>query len=101
MSSNVRTSSTLAYIQGEGRNQGTLFPEVLDDLVPDDHMCRVVDAFAGQLDMEKLGFGHPRLLLRGQADAHTVLSLAVMAYNLKRMANVLGISQLTRALQQN
>jgi hypothetical protein len=24
----------MAYIEGEGRNQGTLFPVVLDDLVP-------------------------------------------------------------------
>lgn len=29
--------------------------------------------------------GHPRLLLRGKAGARTELSLAVMAYNLKRM----------------
>ena len=46
----------MAYIQGEGRSQGTLFPAVLDDLVSVDHMCRVVDAFVGKLDMEKLGF---------------------------------------------
>jgi hypothetical protein len=31
----------MACIQGEGRSQGTLFPVVLDDLVPSDHMCRV------------------------------------------------------------
>ena len=24
----------MSYIEGEGRNQGTLFPVVLDDLVP-------------------------------------------------------------------
>ncbi|MGC1362861.1 MAG: hypothetical protein WA419_05950 [Silvibacterium sp.] len=47
----------MAYIQGEGRSQGTLFPVVLDDLVPADHMCRLVDAFLERLDMEKLGFG--------------------------------------------
>ena len=46
----------MAYIQGEGRSQGTLLPAVLDDLVSVDHMCRVVDAFVGKLDMEKLGF---------------------------------------------
>ena len=34
--------------------------------------------------------GRPHLLLRGQAGARTELSLAVMAYNLKRMANVIG-----------
>jgi hypothetical protein len=46
-------------------------------------------------------FGHPRLLLRGQAGARTELSLAVMAYNLKRVANVLGTAHLTLALQKS
>ena len=35
----------MAYIQGEGREQGTLFPVVLDDFVTADHLCRVIDAF--------------------------------------------------------
>jgi transposase len=39
----------MAYIQGEGRNQGTLFPVVLDDFVPLDHVCRVIDAFVGDV----------------------------------------------------
>jgi len=34
----------MAYIQGEGRDQGTLFPVVLDSLVPADHMCRVLSS---------------------------------------------------------
>ena len=46
----------MAYIQGEGRSQSTLFPVVLDDLVPANHMCRVVEAFVEQLDMDQLGF---------------------------------------------
>lgn len=46
----------MAYIQGEGRHQGTLFPVVLDDLVPADHVCRVIDAFVDRLAMEQLGF---------------------------------------------
>jgi transposase len=46
-------------------------------------------------------FGHPRLLLRGKAGARTALSLAVMAYNLKRIANVLETGHLTQALQKN
>jgi len=33
----------MAYIQGEGRVQRTLFPVVLDDLIPEDHACRVID----------------------------------------------------------
>lgn len=43
-------------IQGEGRSQGTLFPVMLDGLVPVDHMCRVLDAFVERLNMEQLGF---------------------------------------------
>jgi transposase len=46
----------MAYIRGEGRSQGTLFPVVLDDLVPADHVCRVIDAFVDGLSMEELVF---------------------------------------------
>jgi hypothetical protein len=46
----------MAYIQGEGRSQGSLFPVVLDDLVPVDHMCRVIDAFVARLALSELGF---------------------------------------------
>ena len=46
----------MGYIQGEGRNQATLFPMVLDDFVPADHVCRVIDAFVEKLVMLELGF---------------------------------------------
>lgn len=46
-------------------------------------------------------FGHPRLLLRGLAGACTEISLAVMAYNLKRIANVLGAAHVAQALQES
>src|SRR5712664_1449589 len=46
----------MGYIQGEGRNQATLFPEVLDGFVPADHVCRVIDAFVEMLVMSDLGF---------------------------------------------
>jgi transposase len=46
----------MGFIRGEGRNQGTLFPVVLDDLIPADHLCRVVDAFVDTLEMDALGF---------------------------------------------
>jgi len=35
-------------------------------------------------------FGHPRFLLRGRGGAQTEISLATLAYNLKRMLAVLG-----------
>jgi transposase len=46
----------MGFIQGEGRTQGTLFPVVLDDLVPEDHVCRVIEAFVARLEMNELEF---------------------------------------------
>ena len=46
----------VGFIQGEQRSQGTLFPVQLDDLIPADHMCRVIEAFVNRLDVEGLGF---------------------------------------------
>lgn len=43
-------------------------------------------------------FGHPRFLLRGMKGAQTEISLAAMVYNLKRMLNLLGGTQLRQAL---
>jgi transposase len=43
-------------------------------------------------------FGYPRFLLRGLGGAQTEMSLAIMAYNLKRMMNVLGCSRLAQAI---
>jgi transposase len=62
----------MSYIQGEGRSQGTLFPVVLDDLIPADHVCRVLDAFVSGLAMAELGFE------RAEA-AETGLSLRLSA----------------------
>lgn len=46
----------MSHIRGEGRGQGCLFPMMLDDLIPADHVCRVIDAFVERLNMEELGF---------------------------------------------
>ena len=46
----------MAYIEGEQRRQHTLFPTTLDELISEDHVCRVIEAFVGRLDMAKLGF---------------------------------------------
>ena len=45
----------MGFIQGEGRTQGTLFPVILDELIPQDHVCRVIDAFVDRLDMAGWG----------------------------------------------
>lgn len=46
----------MAHVAGQSRYQSTLFPEVADDLVPQDHPVRVIDAFVDVLDLGELGF---------------------------------------------
>jgi transposase len=63
------------FIEGENRNQGTLFPERLDDYVAEDNPVRVIDVFIDDLDVSGLGFKaepaatgrpgyHPKMMLK-------------------------------------
>jgi len=72
----------MSYIQGEGRSQGTLFPVVLDDLVPSDHVCRVIDAFVDGLAMSELGFERARAAETGRPgyDPRDLLKLYLYGY---------------------
>jgi transposase len=47
----------MAYVKGEAPGQTSLFPVSLDELVPQDHLVRVIDAYVSRLDLAKLGFG--------------------------------------------
>ncbi len=44
------------FIQGENRSQATLFPERLDDYVPEESAVRVIDVFIDELDLSGIGF---------------------------------------------
>ncbi len=46
----------MPYIEGENRNQVTLFPESIEDYISTDNPIRVIDEYVEQLDMVKLGF---------------------------------------------
>ena len=72
----------MGYIQGEGRNQGTLFPVVLDDFVAADHVCRVVDAFVEKLVMSQLGFERAQAAETGRPgyDPRDLLKLYLYGY---------------------
>jgi transposase len=72
----------MGYIQGDGRNQGTLFPVVLDDFVPADHVCRVIDAFVEKLVMSELGFERAQAADTGRPgyDPRDLLKLYLYGY---------------------
>ena len=44
------------FVEGVDREQGTLFPERLDDYIGEDNPVRVVDVFVDELDLGVLGF---------------------------------------------
>ncbi|CAH0343050.1 IS1182 family transposase ISPse1 [Rhizobium sp. CECT 9324] len=64
------------YIEGISRDQGTLFPDRLEDWIDEDHPVRVIDAFVDAMDLVGAGFGrmspaqtgrpcyHPSVLLK-------------------------------------
>jgi len=72
----------MGYIRGEGRNQGTLFPVLLDDLVPADHVCRVIDAFVEGLLLSELGFERAEAAETGRPgyDPRDLLKLYLYGY---------------------
>ncbi len=72
----------MAYIQGEARGQHTMFPSTLDELIPADHVCRVIEAFVERLDMEALGFvrAEPAETGRPGYDPRDLLKLYLYGY---------------------
>jgi transposase len=72
----------MGYIQDEGRNQGTRFPVVLDDFVPADHVCRVIDAFVEKLVLSELGFERAQAAETGRPgyDPRDLLKLYLYGY---------------------
>lgn len=45
----------MKYIEGQNRQQITLFPEVMDDYISEDNPVRVIDAFVENMDLAELG----------------------------------------------
>lgn len=58
------------HIQGQSRDQATLFPERLDDLIDADNPVRVIDAFVDSLDLRALGFARIEVLATGRPPYH-------------------------------
>jgi transposase len=72
----------MGFIEGQGRNQGTLFLVALDDLVTADDVCRVIDAFVDGLKMVDLGFERAEAAQTGRPgyDPRDLLKLYLYGY---------------------
>ena len=86
------------FIQGEDRNQATLFPESLDDYVAEENSVRVIDVFIDDLDISGLGFKtEPNDTGRPAYHPRTMLKLYVYGY----LNRVHSSRRLEREAQRN
>ncbi|HKI59949.1 MAG TPA: IS1182 family transposase [Mariprofundaceae bacterium] len=68
------------FIEGESRNQSTLFPELLDDYVGEDNPVRVIDVFVDELDLGGLGFSGVEPHATGRPAYHPAILLKLYIY---------------------
>lgn len=87
------------FIEGQNREQASLFPERLDDYIDDDNPVRVVDAFIDALDLGKLGFVRIVPEATGRPGYHpsTLLKIYIYGY----LNQVQSSRRLERECQRN
>jgi transposase len=68
------------YIEGAERDQGTLFPEHLEDWVGEDNPIRVIDVFVDDLDLRGLGFDRAAPEATGRPGYHPAMLLKLYVY---------------------
>ncbi len=68
------------FIEGEDRNQSTLFPECLDDYIAEDNPVRVIDVFVDELDIAQLGFQRVEPKETGRPAYHPSMLLKLYIY---------------------
>ena len=71
-----------SYVEGVSRDQGTLFPERLDELIAKTSPVRVIDGFVKILDVARLGFtkAQPERTGRPAYDPRDLLKLYLYGY---------------------
>lgn len=89
----------MAFVRGEDRNQSILFPLSLDELVPAEHVCRVIEAFVRRLPLAGLGFSkaRPKGTGRPPYDPADLLKLYLYGY----LHQVRSSRRLERECQRN
>lgn len=89
----------MAFVRGDDRDQSALFPLSLDELVPAEHVCRVIEAFVRRLPLAELGFGKARSKGTGRPpyDPADLLKLYLYGY----LNQVRSSRRLERECQRN
>jgi transposase len=87
------------FIEGANRDQGTLFPERLDDFITEDNPVRVIDAFVEGLDLRELGFKRVDPLATGRPAYHPAVLLKLYIYGY--LNRVQSSRRLERETQRN
>lgn len=72
----------MGHRRGESRQQAALFPVMLDELVGEEALVRVVDAWVGSLHLKALGFGKAQAQVMGAPpyDPADLLKLYIWGY---------------------
>lgn len=89
----------MGFVRGEDRHQSALFPLSLKDLVPAEHVCRVIKEFVRRLPLAALGFSkaRPKGTGRPPYDPADLLKLYLYGY----LHQVRSSRRLERETQRN
>ncbi|MEH6704623.1 MAG: IS1182 family transposase [Galbibacter orientalis] len=87
----------MEYLQGEDRDQLTLYTTCLDDMVPLDNTVRLIDQFVAALDLEQMGF--QPLASQGRPPYHPADLLKLYIYGY--MNRMRSSRQLEKECQRN
>jgi transposase len=87
------------FVEGENRNQSTLFPELLDDYVDENNPVRVIEAFIDECDLSHLGFQGVAPHATGRPAYHPSILLKIYVYGY--LNRIQSSRRLERETQRN
>src|SRR5882757_43993 len=87
------------FIEGDERSQSVLFPERLDDWIPEDNPVRVIDVFVEELDLGTLGFERSEPAATGRPGYHPATLLKIYVYGY--LNRIQSSRRLEREAQRN
>ena len=87
------------FVEGQDRNQSTLFPERLDEYIAEDNPVRVIDVFVDELELRDLGFERVVPQVTGRPGYHPATLLKIYVYGY--LNRIQSSRRLERETQRN